>query len=165
VLKISMPVLTWRAWGRIFCLKAVDSEASNWTGFLYDSYHCQQRVAQPALLLDCRLDRQVIVVRLPTRTRYFLWSKTVQTSSASNSALYSIGSSVLSLSGLQLTHHLHINPRLRMRGAIHPFPPYASMTCNGISFIRMNYNPWTCVSMICCTLAYWRHCKYIVPLA
>ena len=165
VLKISMPVLASRAWGRIWCLNTVGSETWNWTGPPHDNYHSQHGVAQPALLLGCKLDRRVILVRLQTRARYFLWSKNVQTSSGANSALYSTGTWVLSPRGVQLTHHLHIKTRLKMRGAIHHFHPYACMTFKGISFIRLTYNPWTWVIRCCCTLAYWRHCKHKVNLA
>jgi len=63
VLRISMPLLTWRAWGGIWCLKTVCSEASNWTGSDDENYHCQPGVAQPALLPDFRLNRRVILVR------------------------------------------------------------------------------------------------------
>jgi hypothetical protein len=130
------------------------------TGSHDDNYHCHLGVAQSSLLLNCRLDRREILVQFPTRTRYFLWYKSVQTSYGASWALYSIGPWVLSPNGVQLTHQFHTKAMLRMRGAIHPFPPYTSMTYKGISFIRVIHNPWTWVIRICCRLAYWRHCKH-----
>ena len=148
-----MPMLTWRAWERVWCLKIVGSEASNWTGSHDDNYHCQHGVAQHALLLDCRMDRRVILVRLPTRKKYFLWSKSVQTSCGTIPALYSIGTWLLLPSGVQLTQKLLIKPRIRTTVDIHRYHPYASMTCMGISIIKVIHNPWAWVIMICCRLA------------
>ena len=69
------------------------------------------------------------------------------------SALYSIGTRVLSPSGVQLTQQLRIKPKLRTRGDVHPSHPYASTTCMEITFIIITHNSWTWVIRICFRLA------------